>query len=242
MRLRTVASVVVVTLVYAAALAPQAGSAPKPKYATEVVLDQYGTVDGDQRFGGHVSSPKRTCKVGRKVVVYEQNPDGPPRQLGYTFSDSFGNWYLRRPSQPFNSGVLFAKAPRKSFRKGICRPATSPGLVLPRAGGPVVHEASVKITKTSVKPTPRGPKRVIQGRVSSPEPRCRKGSMVEVHVQDGTAQPVKIGTDKTDERGRFKVSKLVSLSPGDRAFAYLVPKRLGGSERCTAGRSATVEI
>jgi hypothetical protein len=96
------------------ATAAQAGAGGKA--ATD--LDLTGT-DGnsspdDYRFYGDVSSQKGKCERGRRINLY-MKLDGENLLVGYTFSDSEGNWSLQIDKDKYeamgNSAINFARTP-----------------------------------------------------------------------------------------------------------------------------------
>lgn len=111
----------------------------------------------------------------------------------------------------------------------------------PRSG-PTVIDTAVKITSVTKKRTRHGRNRVVAGRVSSRKQACVEGAKVEVYVQEQTSQPKKIGTDKANSDGDFRVSEKISNARGDRTYAYLVPRTLGNATRCEGARSNSVPL
>ena len=83
-------------------------------------------VGDDWVFMGQVESPKRACRAGRRVIVYE-NIFGELEKMGTDRSDSRGNWFVRRPNYPPTTSVWFAKAKKKELAAGkSCQPDRSP--------------------------------------------------------------------------------------------------------------------
>jgi len=116
----------------ALALVAGVASAEAAKIPSEVKIEGWGGLAGsDVRAWGTISSPKRKCRVGRKVVHFEQRP-GTDKRIGFTFGDSFSNWTLQYPAFAFETGVLYATVPRQKLRNGdICKAAKSSTFVLP---------------------------------------------------------------------------------------------------------------
>ena len=87
------------------------------KAATDLDLNgvDYTTHPDDYRFHGDVSSTQGKCEKGRRIKVYMKK-DGENLLVGYTFSDSEGNWSLQVDKDKYlamgNSAVNFAKTPK----------------------------------------------------------------------------------------------------------------------------------
>ena len=89
------------------------------KAATDLALNgtDYTSHPDDYRFHGDVSSTKGKCEKGRRIKLYMKK-DGENLLVGYTFSDSEGNWSLQVDKDKYeamgNSAVNFAKTPKTS--------------------------------------------------------------------------------------------------------------------------------
>lgn len=100
------------------------------KAATDLELNgtDYTTHPDDYRFHGDVSSTKGKCEKGRRIKLYMKK-DGENLLVGYTFSDSEGNWSLQVDKDKYeamgNSAINFAKAPKT----GACAPDRSAVLI-----------------------------------------------------------------------------------------------------------------
>jgi hypothetical protein len=87
------------------------------KAATDLNLNgtDYTSHPDDYRFHGDVSSTKAKCEKGRRIKLY-MKMDGENLLVGYTFSDSEGNWSLQVDKDKYeaigNSAVNFAKTPK----------------------------------------------------------------------------------------------------------------------------------
>ena len=87
------------------------------KAATELDLNgtDYTSHPDDYRFHGDVSSTKGKCEKGRRIKLYMKK-DGENLLVGYTFSDSEGNWSLQVDKDKYeaigNSAINFAKTPK----------------------------------------------------------------------------------------------------------------------------------
>ncbi len=87
------------------------------KAATNLDLNgtDYTTHPDDYRFHGDVSSTKGKCEKGRRIKLYMKK-DGENLLVGYTFSDSEGNWSLQVDKDRYeamgNSAINFAKTPK----------------------------------------------------------------------------------------------------------------------------------
>ena len=86
------------------------------KAATDLNLNgtDYTSHPDDYRFHGDVSSAKGKCEKGRRIKLYMKK-DGENLLVGYTFSDSEGNWSLQVDKDKYeamgNSAINFAKTP-----------------------------------------------------------------------------------------------------------------------------------
>ena len=104
-----------------------AGSGAERRAPTELTFDFFCgngfcqtvglPVGDDWVFMGKVESPKRACRAGRKVVVFE-TIFGELKRMGSDRSDSRGNWFVRRPNYPPTTAVWFAKAEKKKLGRG----------------------------------------------------------------------------------------------------------------------------
>ena len=85
--------------------------------ATDLDLNgvDYTTHPDDYRFHGDVSSTKGKCEKGRRIKLY-MKLDGENLLVGYTFSDSEGNWSLQVDKDKYeamgNSAINLAKTPK----------------------------------------------------------------------------------------------------------------------------------
>ena len=111
-RLAVVTGIVTVAGLLAAVPAVAGGKA-----ATDLELNgtDYTTHPDDYRFHGDVSSTKGKCEKGRRIKLYMKK-DGENLLVGYTFSDSEGNWSLQVDKDKYeamgNSAINFAKTPK----------------------------------------------------------------------------------------------------------------------------------
>ena len=113
-RLAALTGIVTVAGLLTAVPAGAGGKAP-----TDLDLNgvDYTTHPDDYRFHGDVSSTSGKCEKGRRIKVYMKK-DGENLLVGYTFSDSEGNWSLQVDKDKYeamgNSAVNFAKTPKTS--------------------------------------------------------------------------------------------------------------------------------
>ena len=113
-RLAALTGVITVASLLTAVPAGAGGKAP-----TDLDLNgvDYTTHPDDYRFHGDVSSTHGKCEKGRRIKLYMKK-DGENLLVGYTFSDSEGNWSLQVDKDKYlamgNSAVNFAKTPKTS--------------------------------------------------------------------------------------------------------------------------------
>ena len=132
---RLVVLVAVLAVGASAALATGAGA--ERRAATELTFDFFcGSgfcsdvlglpVGDDWLFMGQVESPKRACRVDRRVAVFEKL-DGPDKKMGSDRSNSRGTWLVRRPDYTTTTSVWYAKTAKKKLARGKrCKPDRSP--------------------------------------------------------------------------------------------------------------------
>jgi hypothetical protein len=108
-------------------IAGEAGAGGVQKVPT-TLTGEFCTIDcppyvDEWLFAGEVESPRRACRVGRRVEVHQQLK-GADRRLGYGFSDSRGRWFVSAP-EPDGPLSFEAAAPKKKLGKSrVCKAAS----------------------------------------------------------------------------------------------------------------------
>ena len=102
------------------ALAAGPAAAARPAN-TKVTIHEIELAPGD--FAGDALSPRRSCKVDRKVVVFKVQ-GGADLRMGSDFTDSDTSWLVVTDE---TEGSFYAKAPKTPR----CQGATSPIIEIP---------------------------------------------------------------------------------------------------------------